>query len=165
MNIPLWTSFDKGNLAEAKIIAACLANHWLVSIPFGTGCSYDIIIDTRSRLLRCQIKTATLRGNGTIYFNLRSNVGRTIAPGKRIVSRDYKGLIDVFGVYSPDLDQCFIVPVEETGKSRKYLRVEPMKDSSNVRNCMRVVMAERYLISDKVQPWSASTCRRRLLWL
>jgi hypothetical protein len=52
---------EKGNLTEAKILAALLAAGYLVSIPFGEGHKYDFIIDDSVSLWRVQCKTGRVK--------------------------------------------------------------------------------------------------------
>jgi hypothetical protein len=41
---------DKGNLSELKVITSYVEAGFAVSIPFGGGAPYDLIVDTRVRL-------------------------------------------------------------------------------------------------------------------
>jgi PD-(D/E)XK endonuclease len=52
---------NKGNLSESKVITSYIEAGFAVSIPFGGGVPYDLIVDTRARLLRIQVKTGRLR--------------------------------------------------------------------------------------------------------
>ena len=67
-------------------------------------------------LLRVQVKTSRVL-RGALAFRVCSNTGN--------VPRDYRGEIDAFGVYSPDLDRCFLVPVDDTATRQCFLRLEP----------------------------------------
>ncbi|MFL6285601.1 MAG: group I intron-associated PD-(D/E)XK endonuclease [Pyrinomonadaceae bacterium] len=52
---------DKGNLTEARILAAFVAAGYLVSVPFGSGHKYDFVVDDSNRLLRVQCKTGRVK--------------------------------------------------------------------------------------------------------
>ncbi|HYY97634.1 MAG TPA: group I intron-associated PD-(D/E)XK endonuclease [Pyrinomonadaceae bacterium] len=65
---------DKGNLTEARILAAFVAAGYLVSAPFGSGHKYDFVVDDSKRLLRVQCKTGRVK-NGTLLFNAYSQSG------------------------------------------------------------------------------------------
>jgi hypothetical protein len=43
---------EKGNLIEARILAAFVAAGYLVSVPFGAGHKYDFVVDDSKRLSR-----------------------------------------------------------------------------------------------------------------
>jgi hypothetical protein len=68
--------------------------------------------------LRVQVKTARRVGDA-IVFRTCSNTAN--------VPRDYRGEIDAFGVYSPELDQVFVVPVAATGLRSCSLRLSPAR--------------------------------------
>lgn len=132
----------KGNLSIAKVLTACMDEGWLVSIPVGDAHPYDLIVDNGQRILRCQVKTGQFV-NGCVVFSLRSNNGRWY---KKETTRTYHGKVDVFGVYCPQVGQVFMVPIEETGKSTKWLRLEPQRENRNWRNRDRNVDATKYRI-------------------
>ncbi len=47
----------QGNSSEAIVLAAYIQAGFLVSIPFGGGSAYDLVVDTGTRLIRVQVKT------------------------------------------------------------------------------------------------------------
>lgn len=110
----------KGEVSEGHVIAHLLKLGHSVSMPFGDNQRYDLIWDDGGTLWRVQVKTAR-RVEGGIAFNCASVNGFT---GKRTT---YVGQIDMFLVYSPDLDKVYRVPVEEVGASNFKLRIEPTK--------------------------------------
>ncbi|HEY7543986.1 MAG TPA: group I intron-associated PD-(D/E)XK endonuclease [Blastocatellia bacterium] len=57
----------RGNISESRVLAAFVQAGFIVSLPFGGGAPYDLVIDTGFRLLRVQVKTGRLR-NGCILF-------------------------------------------------------------------------------------------------
>lgn len=50
--------YELGNKSEAVVLTAYLDAGFTVSIPFGTGGSYDFIVDSGIRLYKIQVKTA-----------------------------------------------------------------------------------------------------------
>ena len=74
---------EKGTLTESKILAAFVEAGYLVSLPFGDGHKYDLIIDDGRHLQRVQCKTGRVR-KGSLLFNACSFSGNA---GTR---RDYK---------------------------------------------------------------------------
>lgn len=120
-----------GEISEAKLLACLLEKGWLISIPFGERGKYDLIADTGEELLRIQVKTGRLR-NGVVLFNTRtSHYHRGGA------DENYKGKADLFGVYCPDLDSTYLVPVDRAGTGACSLRVEAAKTKANNQYGMR----------------------------
>ncbi len=52
---------EKGNLSEARILAAFVAAGYLVSVPFGSGHKYDFVVDNLACLYRVQCKTGRVK--------------------------------------------------------------------------------------------------------
>ena len=126
---------DKGNLTEARILAAFVAAGYLVSVPFGSGHKYDFVVDDLKRLLRVQCKTGQVK-NGTLLFNAYSQ------SGNGSVKMSYRGLADLFSVLNPEDDKVYLVPVEEVGVTDVSLRLAPTLN----RQSQRVRWAELYLL-------------------
>ena len=114
-------SYEKGNLSEAVIAARLLESGYIVCVPIGGGHRYDMVIDTGDGFKKIQVKTARLY-NGNIMFNTCSN-------NKGRGRKSYHGDIDMFGVYCPELAECYLVPVELTGRSLMSLRINPPKNN------------------------------------
>jgi hypothetical protein len=108
---------SRGELSEGLTIAHLLKNGYSLSMPFGDNQRYDLIVDDGERLHRAQVKTARLR-DGVLRFNCCST---NVLTQKRT---HYKGQIDVFLAYSPDLDRVYWVPVEDAPVTEMCLRVD-----------------------------------------
>jgi hypothetical protein len=81
----------------------------------------DLIFDDGERgLQRTQCKTSRVAA-GVLTFSVCSHT--------RTVRRDYRGQVDVFGVYSPRLHEVFIVPVEDVATRLCSLRLEPARNN------------------------------------
>jgi hypothetical protein len=65
------------------------------------------------------VKTARRVGE-VLVFRTCSNTSNT--------PRDYRGEIDAFGVYSPDLDRAFLVPVIDVSIRSCSLRLVPARN-------------------------------------
>jgi len=114
---------DKGSLSESKILAALLAAEYKVSIPWGQNTRYDLIADTNGTLYRVQCKTAWMSKDGTrLHFNTRS-CNATITP------KSYRGQIEYFAVYSPDLDKVYLLAVDDVGQTSCQLRLKPTRNN------------------------------------
>lgn len=65
------STIDVGNMSEALVLAAYTNAGFCVSVPFGNGCAYDLVVDIGSRLLKVQVKTGWLRQGCLIFKGLR----------------------------------------------------------------------------------------------
>jgi hypothetical protein len=82
----------------------------------------DLLYEDADGFHRVQCKSARLL-NDTLFFLTCSNT--------RNIPRDYRGEVDVFGVYSPDLDEVFIVPVDEAPIRGCTLRLGPARNGQS----------------------------------
>lgn len=130
---------EKGNLSEAKILAALVAAGYFVSVPFGDGHKYDLVIDDGQRIQRVQCKTGRVR-NGVLLFCAYSQ------SGNGAVKMNYRGLADLFAVLNPDNDKVYLVPVDEVGVTDVSLRLAPTLNMQ----AQRVRWAEFYLLKPLV---------------
>lgn len=109
---------ERGNLSEAKILAALVAAGYFVSVPFGSGHKYDFVIDDTTRLYRVQCKTGRVR-NGSLVFNSYSQ------SGNGATKQGYRGLADLFAVLNPESGEVYLVPVDNFGTTGVNLRLTP----------------------------------------
>ena len=109
---------EKGNLSEARILAALIAAGYLVSVPFGSGHKYDFVVDDSTSLFRVQCKTGRVK-NGTLIFNSYSQSGNGAN------KQGYHGLADLFAVLNPKSGEVYLVPVESFGSTGINLRLLP----------------------------------------
>jgi hypothetical protein len=109
---------EKGNLTEAKILAALVAAGYLVSVPFGEGHKYDFIIDDSVNLRRVQCKTGRVK-KGVLLFNSYSQ------SGNGATKQGYYGLADLFAVLNPESGEVYLIPVENFGTTGVTLRLMP----------------------------------------
>ena len=58
-----------------------------------------------------------------INFNTASNHYHYKGGRTTNARRDYRGQIEYFAVYSPDLDKVYLVPVDHVGTTNAYLRL------------------------------------------
>lgn len=84
---------------------------------FGENQRYDLVVEHRDRFHRIKCKTGRLR-NGVVRFNACSTTYHyPKGPDGKPYKHDYRGEADFFGVYCPENDKCYLVPVGEIGKS------------------------------------------------
>jgi hypothetical protein len=123
------TSDQKGNIAEAAIVASAAKLNIDVYRPVGEGGRYDMIVDLDDRLLRVQCKWASRHGD---ILSVRCYSSRRTSGG--IVSRGYTtDEVDAFAVYSLELDTCYLLPPELwAGRRQLYLRLAPSRNNQRV---------------------------------
>ena len=105
---------DIGARTEAEVITALIRCGTSVFLPVLTPSRSDLVFEDEHGLHRVQCKTGRLMGD-TIFFPTCSNTG-----GERA---DYRGQADYFAVYSPELDQTFLVPVADVPLRGCHLRL------------------------------------------
>ena len=127
---------EKGTLTESKILAAFVEAGYLVSLPFGDGHKYDLIIDDGQRVQRVQCKTGRVR-NGSLLFNACSFSGNA---GTR---RDYKDAAELFAVLNLETGNVYIIPVNEVGHTVACLRLNPTLSGQN----KGIRWAQNYLLT------------------
>ena len=109
-------------------MASLLEKGEVVLLPFGDNERYDLVIDEDGTFTRIQCKTGRLR-NGVI-------VVKTCSYGRDgSTKKDYIGSADKFGIYCPENDKTYLVPVSEVGSRGVYLRIDPPKNNqiNNIR--------------------------------
>ena len=120
--------YETGNRSEAIVLSAYLSIGFTVSIPFGSGVSYDLLVDTGTNIFKIQVKTAWIRKGVIAYKSLRRQP-------KTEVRRPYKdGEIDYLAVYCPANNSLYGVPAKNH-LGLGWLRLEPSKNgqSKNIR--------------------------------
>jgi hypothetical protein len=113
-----------GEHSEGMVLAALLRAGEQVAVPFGDNQRYDFLVDRGGRFLRIQVKTGrrVIRGAsaGTIVFPTCSSQAHRGRP-----SLPYRGQVDFFAVYCPETDAVYFVPVDECGRWKACLRLDP----------------------------------------
>lgn len=114
------TTFDIGNEAEGVVLGHYIKAGLRVCVPFGTGAPYDLVVDTGTRIVKVQVKTATF-GKGCIQCKTR----RRNASYDRTMRRYEKGEVDYFAIYCPQLNKLYGMSFEEAARGSVSLRKEP----------------------------------------
>src|SRR6266516_2469915 len=120
-----------GEISEVAIIWRFLQLGYIVLTPYGGNQRYDLVSeDNEEKLCRVQCKTGWIE-NGAIYFDTANHN----VTGTKRDWRHYRGQCEYFAVYCADLGQVYLVPVDQVGKTRAHLRIEPTKNNQekNVR--------------------------------
>ena len=113
------TPSEVGARAEREVAYALERAGWTVYTPlFAVHSRVHLIALRGAQLLRLQVKTSAVRGTA-LAFRTCSNT--------RNVPRDYRGEVDAFGVYSPELDRVYVVPIDGLASRICYLRLAPAR--------------------------------------
>lgn len=132
----------KGNISELKIALKLIEKGCSISFPYGENDRYDLIADYNGILYKIQIKTGKYeKEKGSIYASAQS-----IKPHRNEVEtinsrKSYFGQVDFIGIYCPQLDKCYMVPIEDK-KSGIILRVDNPKNNQQ----KGIILAEQYEI-------------------
>lgn len=106
-----------GSVAEREVAYQLTRAGWDVFLPaFASHARVDLVAVQGSRVLRVQCKTSRL-AKDVVSFATCSNTGNE--------PRCYDGEVDAFGVYSPELDKVFLVPIDGMPTRRCHLRIGP----------------------------------------
>lgn len=125
-----------GDLSEVVVLYALARLGHYVSVPWGENHRYDLIVEIDGSLKRVQVKTGRLR-MGSILFNAYSSHAHRGQP-----ARSYRGDADYFGVYCPEVQRVFLVPVGDVTERVGCLRWERAKNSQS----RKIRWADRYVL-------------------
>lgn len=103
------TNNTKGNLAEMEIATAAARLGVAVYKPLTEHARADLVFEIGGGLFRVQCKWARLGPRGDILI-VRVG-GSRCAPGGYVRSTYSEDDIDLFGIYSGELDRSFLLPV------------------------------------------------------
>jgi hypothetical protein len=127
--MPELSSSQKGAAAEAEIAAAAIRANLTVLRPLGDGGRYDLAIDLGTRILRVQCKWATRQGDVIMTRCITSRR----KPGGYLKTTYSAHEVDAIGVYCPDTDRCYLIPIElADGRTTMSLRVAPTRNRQAV---------------------------------
>jgi PD-(D/E)XK endonuclease len=120
------TPSQKGAVAEAWITAATTELGLTVLRPVCEGRRYDLVIDLEPELLRVQCKLARHLA-GVLSVNLTTS---RLTPLGYVRTNYTRHEIDAIGVYSPQLQRCFLITIDEVaGRRAIHLRLDPTKNN------------------------------------
>lgn len=111
---------QRGETTEAIVLAELMKRGIPVLRPFGENHRYDFVLDLADEFIRLQCKTGRYR-DGTVRFTTISTRPR----GTGYSKEGYHGDVDYFVVYVPELEQAYLIPIDDVSKNEMYLRVEP----------------------------------------
>jgi hypothetical protein len=96
-----------------------------VYVPLlGTSSRVDLVYEDDTGVHRVQCKTSRLT-DGALTFSTCSNTNK--------VRKGYRGQVELFGVYSPELGQVFLVPVDHVPARMATLRLDVARNGQRRR--------------------------------
>lgn len=119
-----WNTKTKGDISEAAVLLALLQTGCIVSVCWGDNARYDLIVDIDGTLNRVQVKTGRVR-DGCVLFRCSSVNVRTG------ITSCYKGQVEYFGVFVPELNSCYLVPIDHANETEMSFRIEPTKNNQD----------------------------------
>ena len=114
------TPSEIGAIAEREVAYALECAGWTVYLPvFAPHSRVDFVaIDNQGKAVRVQVKSTRLAQRETaIYFRTCSNTGN--------VRVGYRGEIDAFGLWSPELQTAYLLPIADAPSQGGHLRLTP----------------------------------------
>jgi len=96
-----------GDVTQSQVLAALLRQGKRVLMPFGDNCRYDLVVEEDGVFTRIQCKTGRIARGAVVFAVASSQYHRG---GKR---QGYQGQIDAFGVFCPDNDKTYIIPIAD----------------------------------------------------
>lgn len=115
------STIEVGNISESLVLAAYINEGFDVSVPFGNGCPYDLIVDTGRQLIKVQVKTGW-QSNGCLLYKCQRRVKDS---NQNCMRRYREGEVDFFAIYFPVTNSIYVVPLAEAGRYGR-LRVAPV---------------------------------------
>jgi hypothetical protein len=116
--------YEIGNSSESIVLSAYIKAGFTVSIPFGSGASYDLLVDNGTDIFKIQVKTAWISKGVLKYKCLRRQP-------KSERRRPYKdGEVDYIAVYCPANDSLYGIPARNH-LGLGWLRLEPVKNGQS----------------------------------
>ncbi len=126
---------QKGEIAEAVVLAELLKLEFTVLLPHGDNQPYDLVVDLHGSFCRLQVRMAKLyTARGTIEFRT-SRSGYNQGYCKTTYGPDE---IDFFIAWNPDLDKVYVVPFDDAGVSMVTLRLDPTRNGQVKRTRLAV---------------------------
>jgi hypothetical protein len=105
---------------EAAVASALVRSGARVFLPaFGSNGRVDLVYEREHRLTRVQCKTACIIRE-SLRFWTSAYTNRT--------ATSYDGQIDEFGVYAPDLEVVYLVPIDAVPTRACFLRIAPTRN-------------------------------------
>jgi hypothetical protein len=131
-----------GAISQAKVLAALTVAGKVVLAPCVNVRPYDFVLEEDGRFFRVQCKTGRLFRGAVCFRPHRLRAAKRATGWERRVT-DYQGVVDYFGVYCPENDNVYLVPIDVVTTPRICtLRVTPARNNQS----SRIRWARDYLV-------------------
>jgi hypothetical protein len=130
-----------GAISQAKVIAALVEAGKVVLSPVVNVRPYDLVIEEDGKFARVQCKTGRLFRGAVCFRPHRLRAAKRETGWERRVT-SYRGEVDFFGVYCPENEQVYLVPIEDAGERICTLRITPAKNGQQ----KKIRWASEYLV-------------------
>jgi PD-(D/E)XK endonuclease len=119
-------TIQRGNAAEAAVLAALVAADIPVLVPFGDGLPFDLaaVIPPDGEIVRIQVKSGRIRSGCVLFNSCSTDHGKGRRP--------YRELADVIAVYVRELGTLYIVPVDDCPGYVGSLRLDPPLNNQRI---------------------------------
>jgi hypothetical protein len=128
---------EVGRIAHAKVLAKLTERGDNVLLPFADVGRYDLALDQDGKLIRIECKIGRLK-NGVVTFPTSSTSWYGGYERK-----NYRGDAELFGVWCPENDTVYLVPVDKVGVRECSLRVDTPSRRANL---SKVRWAKDYVV-------------------
>ena len=119
-----------GDASAAMVMARLVQAGKKLWVPFGENNRADVVMEEEDgSFVRVQCKTGRLRTGAVRFPTCSFTYHHPNNRGTRPYMHDYRGQIDIFGVYCPETDGVYLVPLTAVGIRVGALRVQPTRNN------------------------------------
>lgn len=141
------TTRQRGDAAEAAVLATCSAAELAVWLPWSQSGPCDLIVDSRTgALVRVQVKHGRVR-DSCVVANCRTT---DHGSGRRSCA----GLVDLLAIHVPVLGDQLVVPIEIARAFEMRLRLAPTRNNQR--------RGVHYASDHRLQDWASWFARADL---
>ena len=132
-----------GEITEQEVALQFLKLGILISKPLVQSSRYDFIAEINNKLYKIQVKTSTVREEGS-YFDFATSTSHTNSKGTLNISYTEND-VDFFATMY--LGQCYLIPFKLCGKRNQRLRLIPTKNGQT----KGITFAKDFLLQDIIK--------------
>ncbi|MBI1916577.1 MAG: hypothetical protein HYS12_17855 [Planctomycetes bacterium] len=120
-----------GEVSRTQVMAALALRGKRILVPLGDFQRYDLVFEEEDgQFYRVQAKTGRL-AKGAVLFWTCSTDSRS-QPG-HCIRKPYTHDVEFFGVYCPENNKVYLVPVAEATNTACVLRIDPPRNGQKTR--------------------------------
>jgi hypothetical protein len=134
---------DKGLLAEQMIIGELLKCGYSVCTPLSWSSRFDLLIESSGSFFKVQCKSGRVEDKSTLVFSVATTDSENTKKG-------YRFDVDFFAVYSPELDNVYLVPIDEVMEDQTEMTLRLEKAKNNQQEGVKY--ADNYLVKPIFAP-------------